>query len=444
MVKRSNKTKSASKATKKEKLKVEEKPTEQIIEQAKETGEFPPKEEGKEPEVVNKPTTIKNPEPIIPEEVVEKQEEKEDNIPSISSGLNRIANGERIDHNHAIDLMKMIHTEHVANPSTPPELAKAMKTQFDGMALVELMFYNAQVERDFQQLGVKVDNTMFVQMEKVARELFGITLKGLPALDNPKQMVINFPESIPEKDKVIAREDVKAKEKVLSIPEPNINMPEKEKLTVVRAILSQIGSGIGANIDNSIEWYRKAFGFKDDEKKSVIFANILSRDFRTTLTNAITNMVFGKQSSDHSILGVHALLHKWLPSYSDAEIAEITQVCLAYKAYANQKDYLERTGSKENLDDAVNRELSIISENLLKGCNEKVIDAILKSEETVVVGDKESGLNAIKAADLRKNLITSYGDSDSILKDKLAEIVKYYAKPIARLSNYVDKSAYNS
>ena len=238
--------------TKKEEKK-EEKPPTTPEEKPKATVQDLPKAEEK--------PVDKNPEPIVPEVVDPKEEEKkeEDKVPSISAGLNKIANGDRIDHNHAIDLMKMVHTEYVGNPDTPEHLRSAMKTQFDAMTLVELMFYNSQLANDFQQLGVKVKESMFIEMEKVAREVFGISLKGLPDPKNDKQMIINFDESMPKDLKETVAKDQKASK--LEIPEPDINMSEADKLTVLRTILSQVGSGIGSNITNSIEWSRKAFGF---------------------------------------------------------------------------------------------------------------------------------------------------------------------------------------
>ena len=418
--------------TKKEEKK-EEKPAVKPEEKPKATVQDPPKAEEK--------PVDKNPEPIVPEVVDPKEEEKkeEDKVPSISAGLNKIANGDRIDHNHAIDLMKMVHTEYVGNPDTPEHLRSAMKTQFDAMTLVELMFYNSQLANDFQQLGVKVKESMFIEMEKVAREVFGISLKGLPDPKNDKQMIINFDESMPKDLKETVAKDQKASK--LEIPEPDINMSEADKLTVLRTILSQIGSGIGSNITNSIEWSRKAFGFQDDEKKAVILANILSHDFRTTLTKAITEMSYGKLSKDHTVLGVHALLKKWLPTYSDEEVAELVNVCIAYKAQANIKDYKNNTDQNVDLD----KELALLTDYVTCGCDATILKGIEDNAESVVTDYKAHNMKfAVNTKSIRNLLAITYGNSDSILKEKIQQIAKCYANPIKRLSNYVDKSAYNA
>lgn len=427
--------------TKDQKEKVETVEAE-VVEQAKKEGEYPPKQEPpKTPEAPAEEVKPKNEEPITPE-VVEPVKKKEDEtpVPSISAGLNKLANGDRLDHNHTVDLMKMIHSEYVTNPATTPELGTAMKKQFDAMAMVELMFYNAQLENDLQQLGVKVNKEQFVQMEQLAHNMFGIGLKALPTSD-PNQLTINFSESVTPEVREQVKKDLKAKDEVPEIPEPDVNMSKDMKLKTLRAIFSQTGKGIGNNIQKGLDWGKIAFGFGNDERKSVVLASLLSNDMRTTLTNGLTGMVRGKLNNDHSIFGAHAILHQWLPNYSDQEIAEIAQVCLSYKEESNQKDWKEKTGKQLSLDNG----LALVTRDVAAGCASEVIDAILNKKEQVVVDYPNSKDKvAVNTAAIRKSLICVYGDSDNLLKDKLNDIVKYYVKPIARLSKYVDKSAYTA
>lgn len=412
------------------------------VQKAQETGDYPPTQEPVQtPEApVDPPVKPKNEEPIEPEVVEPEKPKKEDTpIPSISAGLSKLANGDRVDHNHAIDLMKMVHEGFVTNPATPPELGKVMKRQFDAMTLVELMYYNSQLENDFQQLGISVNKDQFVMIEQAAREMFGITLKGLPSTKDPKQLVINFSESVPTPVKEQIKKDIQAAKE--EIPEPDIKLPEEVKLKALRTIFSQIGGGIGNNLKKGLDWGRIAFGFSDNERKAVVLAKLLSNDFRTTLTNGLSGMVKGKLIHDHSVIGAHAVLHQWLPTYSDQEIAEIVQVCLSYKEEASYKDYKEKAGGKTDLDSS----LSLISRDMITGCSSAVIDAILnKKEQTVVDYADKAGKIAVNTMSIRKSLISSYGDSENLLKDKLKEIAKYYVKPIMRLSKYIDKSAYST
>lgn len=408
----------------------EEKKPETKKEDKKPSSKKPTKEEKKEEEI------------IIPEEVRKEEKKKEEITPvsSISRGLQKIADGERIDANHKIDLMKMIHTEYVANPSTPPQLTQVMKKQFDVMALMALMQYNAQLEDDFQSLGVRVNNTMAVQMEKVARETLGITLKGLPAPDDPNQMIINFPESIPEEIKKEVKKDVAATK--IEIPEPDPKMDEKVKLQTLRAIFArQNGGGIGNNIISGIDWARIAFGFETEERKSVILAKLLDKGVEGTLIRGLRNMPIGKLNSEHSPIGVHALLKSWLPTLPDQEIADIAQVLISYGAEKKIQEWNERAGSQ--MKSTVEKELEFINSDIATGITNDIIDAILNKKEEVIVKNPKKTLDIrIATSAIRKTLIATYGDSDNIMKDKLHEIVKYYAKPILRLSNYVDKSAY--
>ena len=447
-------TKKSSKAVKKvttKKATAPIKPVEEVtvekvkdtqVEEAQKTGEYPPKPI--EETLAEKPID-KNPEPITLEIVEEEKEKKEEDktpVPSISAGLSKLANGDRLDHNRSVELMKMVNEAYVNNPATPPELARAMKKQFDAMALVELMFYNAQLEADFQQLGIKVTKDQFTEIERIARETFGISLKGLPESKDSKQLVINFSESIPEPIKKQVAEDKKAQKKVPVIPEPNINMPLTDKMNTLRSILSHIGDGIGNNVDTAIEWSRKAFGYTDNEKKAVILANILKHDPKTTLINGITGMVKGKFGSEHSLFGVHAVLHSWLPRYTDQEIAEIVQTCLSYKEELNVREMNERQGGIKS---DINNCLALINRDVVAGRADKVIDAIIKGKENVVVEYKDKvGQIAINTGRIRKSLVTVYGDSDNILKDKLKEIAKYYVRPIMRFASYEDKSAFST
>ena len=426
-----------------EEVKVEE-VKDQQVEDAKKTGEYPPAstpEPVQTPEAPEnpEPPQVKNPEPITPEVVDSKEKKEEAPVPSISAGLSKLAKGDRLDHNHSVDLMKMVHEAYVENPATPPQLAKAMKQQFDAMALVELMFYNAQLEADFQQLGIKVNQAQFVQMEQIARDMFGITLKGLPAPEDPKQMVINFSESLPQEIKATVKEDLKAKENLPEIPEPSFEMPEDKKIVAMRAIMATTGKGIGNNICTLIEWTRKAYNFDAKEKKATILAFILQKDFRTTLTNCMRGLAYGKLNKCHSILPAHALLHNWLPQYTDEEISEIVRVSLAYKEELAAKDYKEKVGKELSVENG----LALIHRDIIAGNVKTVVDAVLKNTPEVVVQypDKTSSVRVDTAA-VRNSLISYYGES--FVKDKIQELVKYYVKPLARLANYVDKSAYNA
>lgn len=407
-----------------------------------------PKEEPKKPEAPkpNKGTgksekTQKNNEDIIDAEVVDPADDPKNNeksVPCIGSSLLQMHNGDRISHNHAIDLMKMIHTEYLSDPSAPKEQTKAMRKQFDVMALTELMYYNAQVESDMQQLGIQVTKDQFVEIERAAREVLGITLKGLPLKENPNQLLLNFSESVPEDQKQVAKADVEAAK--LEVPEPNPKMSDKQKEEAIRTIFSKLKCGIGGNLIKGLDWAKKAYSM-EDESYPVVLAKVLTNDLRTTLTNSYSGMIKGKLNTDHSVLGAHAMLRKWVPSLPDNEIANILKVFLSYKCDVVIKDWNEKTGDRPTID----KELELVNREFLNGCTEKVIDAIVNKKDKVVTElDKGLGKLVVDTDNIRKNFVMAYGDSDDIITEKVKEIAKYYVKPIMRLSAYVDKSAYNA
>lgn len=403
-----------------------------------------PKAETKEKKTSKKEKSGEKEEVLIPEEI-KPEERKQGGISSevsISHVLNKSAGGAKIDPNHAIDLMKMVREDYVSNPDVKkenPELAGVMVKQYEMMKFLAILQYNAQVEEDFQKLGVKVTMPQFKEMEIIARQTLGIQLKSLPIPGNDKQLLIDFEGSeIPKEVKEAARKEAKAAK--LEIPEPDAKLPEAEKLTVLRTIFAQ-RNGIGNNLAAAIEWARKAFSFEETERKSVILANIVNKGAGANMINCLRGMTIGKLNSDHSLLGAHALLKAWCPTYSDKEIAEIMQVLSTMAIEKKIQDWNEKAdpGRKTTLD----KELEAVHRQIIAGSTETIINAILNKKDKAITKVKENSIEiAVDTASIRKSMVAAYGDSDNLLKDKLNEIVQYYVKPIMRLSNYVDKSAY--
>lgn len=346
---------------------------------------------------------------------------------------------DRIDKNHAIDLAKMVYQEYVNNPDTPSSIRQTAKKQFDVMTGVALLQYFTQLEEDFENLGVRIKPHMREQAENVLTNYLGVKVKTTAQDDG--QLLLQF-EEIPTETRKTAAQDNKAKEK--PIPEPSPELPEKEKLEALRTIFAQTNKGgIGGNLLSGIEWARKAFSFAAEEKKSVIFANILHKGTEATMINCLRGMVNGKMGAEHSILGAHALLKAWCPTLSEQEVAELTAVLMSAASKKKVDDWNEKGGSSHGKS-TYDGELTVVNRQILAANAGNVIDAILKGNiEDVAVKVPDSQLDMIVHPNsIRKTLIAAYGDSENILKDKLKELVQYYAKPIMRLSSYVDKSAY--
>ena len=384
---------------------------------------------------------------IVPEVIVDdKKEDKKPTKVAINSSIGEHLASlgdpkDRIDKNRQIDLMGMIYKEYVSNPVTDNQLGKVAKQQFDAMAMISLIQYNAQVATDFQALGIKCDVKNAPVIERMAMELLGVKVTSLPSPDDPKQLMLQF-ESIPEE---VTRTVIQEKKiEKTPIPEANPEMKEDKKIEAIQNIFQQKGEkmSMGNNLLTGIEWARKAFSFSEEEKKSVIFASLLSKGFSSTLINCFRNMVFGKINGEHSILGAHALMKAWCPSLKEIEIAEITQVLASCGYEKKIKDWNERAG--ETRQSNPENEFTLLNRMLSAANAEKVITGILESKEDVVI-DYSDGLGnfTVHPRNIRNTIVAAYGDSANLLKDKLKEVVKYYATPIARLSSYVDKSAYS-
>ena len=390
------------------------------------------KETKDKPQVKDEKTKTK--EEVVVPEVVKSESVAITTSTSLSGMLGSDGSKDRIDKNHAIELMGIIRNEYLTNPETPEKVKKAMKRQFDVMTSVALVQYFTQLEGDFQTMGVRINAEMREQAERVLGEYLGIKVKYMQANDNSRQLVLEFKE-VPEEVKENARKDAAAAKE--EIPEPDPNMPAADKLKALRTIFSQ-KEGI-----QGIEWGRKAFSFSKEEKKAVVLANLIKSGADATLLTCIKGMVGGKLNTEHSILGAHALLKGWCPSVSDAEIAELIQVIVSINSEKKLKEWNERAG--DNLKTTLEKELSAVTLNILTANADKAIDAILKGkdDEVTVTNADQNGFVTIHPSAIYKTLVSTYGDSPSILKDKVAELVKYYAKPIARFADYVDKSAYS-
>lgn len=451
-------SKNAIKTAKKQTKTVEEKVKTQAAEAAVEA---PKAEEAKVEEVkVEEPTPAPveekkeeiaspNGEVINPEVVEEAKVEKPkpatqivntSKATSLGAALSSAGGStDRIDKNHAIDLAKMVYQEYVNNPDTPSSIRQTAKKQFDVMTGVALLQYFTQLEEDFENLGVRIKPHMREQAENVLTNYLGVKVKTTAQDDS--QLLLQF-EEIPTETRKTAAQDNKAKEK--PIPEPSPELPEKEKLEALRTIFAQTNKGgIGGNLLSGIEWARKAFSFAAEEKKSVIFANILHKGTEATMINCLRGMVNGKMGAEHSILGAHALLKAWCPTLSEQEVAELTAVLMSAASKKKVDDWNEKASSSQEKP-TYDGELTVVNRQILAANAGNVIDAILKGDvEDVAVKVPDSQLDMIVHPNsIRKTLIAAYGDSENILKDKLKELVQYYAEPIMRLSSYVDKSAY--
>ena len=366
---------------------------------------------------------------------------KEMAIVSLGEGLYSIAknNEDRLNRNSAITMLNLFKTEFIDDTSLTKEQHIALRKQYRGVLLAEMLCYSTQVHQDLQSFGALVTKDVFNVLEKEAQELFGIKLLGFENPKNKEQMVIDFDKSeIPTEVKAAAVADNKVKD--LEIPEADPKMSDENKIEAIRILMSQ-KLGMGGNLVSTIDWCKKAFAMEDARPAQIVAAIFeLLKNTDVLCLNGIERAIYGKFGSEHSILSSHALLKGWLPTVSDKDVADLVKVFLARHA---EKLVSIFNASNNNNNATFEGEFLIRNNKIQAGLSKAVLDGIFN--KTSVVTEKGELANGIliDGAKCYKSLISTYGDSDSIIKDKVAEIVKYYAKPIDRLANYKDESAYS-
>lgn len=421
-------------------VKAEEKPKEEPAKELKTDEKTKIASTSKKVDMTKKVDLNKKKNEVLTPEVVE-PDSKVPAKATLNTTVGAIVSGsdpkDRIDKNHAIDLMTMIHQEYVTNPSATGKIAQAAKRQFDVMSAVALTQYFTQLEADFQSMGVRIKPQMRQQAEEVLNQYLGITTTVTQLEDG--QLLLEFQE-VPDDLRKAVKADKKVENK--PIPEPNPEMPEKDKLETLSAIFNNKGEGgIGSNMLKGLEWARKAFSFDENEKKSVILANILNKPFDTTMRNCLRGMVGGKLNTEHCLFGAHALMKSWCPQLSEQEVAEIVSVLASCAIEKKVFDWNQN--AKVTQKATIDGELEAVTTKLLATQSSKMIDAILENKDEAAIEYAKHLSVVVHPATVRKTLMAVYGDSNSILKDKLEEIAKYYVRPIAKLANYVDKSAYS-
>lgn len=419
--------------------------TEAVAEEVEETTKAEVKAKDKKPIQELKPVENKEPEkePKIVEEPPKSEEEKKEETTEVSIGnkLFQIDPKDRISHNQAITLGSLLKSEFIDADDVNEVQKEACRKQLRAVIINELLVYNAQVENDFQTLGVRINKDHFKMLEKEASELYGITLKALPDPKDDKQLVIDFQKSdIPADVKKAAKEDADARTANKTIPKPNPNMPDKEKIEALRLILSDSNKEkIGARILSAVEYGRKIFNMNDAVPAQVIakIYSMIGPDSDITALSGLCSAVSGRFRTDHTVLSPHALLKQWLPSLNDNEVSGMVRMFLA----RNTEKVIYRWNNSNNNAPKTTEEgdLKVISDKMLKGISKKAITAILDKKEVVLEGSLPTTFNGQKVFNY---LTAAYGNSPTLVKDSINTIADMYRKPIDKLSAYVDKSAY--
>lgn len=400
-----------------------------------------------EPKVDIKPKAEKV-ETVVAEEV--KVEDPKNKPVDIGKGLLEAGGNDRISHDSGITLMKMFADEFVKDDTLSEPARKAAKTYYRGLLMSEILLYGAQVEADMQTFGVRVNRDVFNALQEEAKSMWGIELKALPDKKNDQQMVIDFTGSnIPKEVKEAAKADANARTEVAEIPEPNKDMEESEKEKVLRAILVQstTNKSVFGKINQAIEWCRVAYGMEDSLPAQILaFIMLKVGSSWNGALDAVTSAMYGSLNSEHTVLAPHALLKAWNPTADDKNISQLVRVFISRHVEKQCASWNEKAKGRLDIaatETGVANNLVIVTHNIKLGLQQNVLDGVLKKEKKIqIVDEDKKPFETVNGDNVYKKLSTAYGDSESILKDKIAEISKLYNAPVNRLTNYVDKSAY--
>lgn len=387
-------------------------------------------------------------ETVVAEEV--KVEDPKNKPVDIGKGLLEAGGNDRISHDSGITLMKMFADEFVKDDTLSEPARKAAKTYYRGLLMSEILLYGAQVEADMQTFGVRVNRDVFNALQEEAKSMWGIELKALPDKKNDQQMVIDFTGSnIPKEVKEAAKADANARTEVAEIPEPNKDMEESEKEKVLRAILVQstTNKSVFGKINQAIEWCRVAYGMEDSLPAQILaFIMLKVGSSWNGALDAVTSAMYGSLNSEHTVLAPHALLKAWNPTADDKNISQLVRVFISRHVEKQCASWNEKAKGRLDIaatETGIANNLVIVTHNIKLGLQQNVLDGVLKKEKKIqIVDEDKKPFETVNGDNVYKKLSAAYGDSESILKDKIAEISKLYNAPVNRLTNYVDKSAY--
>lgn len=386
---------------------------------------------------------------IIPEEVKPEEKKvvakKQNAAVTITQGLAKLANHERIDENHQVDFFNLIYRAYLDNPNATisEEHKAAMQEVFDGGMLQLSLVLAAQLEEEGKVLtGIEVKKEMYPLIKKLYLERYGVETNALPGKSDG-QLVIDFAE-IPAEVKKAAAADAQALKKA-EIPEPDPALSEEDKLDAIRGILSRsnasegvtVPSRMATNVKDAIDWARQAFSITSEDPQ-VTLATMYQKfnDAKTLCLTGFMRKTWGSTTVNRNPFITHALLRKDFEGmYDEKQVAEIVKVMMAAHVESEKKE------------DGTN-----ILNGIISGMDDKMIKRILNKEEMIpfavkgLADDKKgNGVPGAKVYSTIANMygFTGLGDEAKLMKNKLNELKGLYKGSIGRLAFYADESAYS-
>lgn len=387
---------------------------------------------------------------IIPEEVHDEEKKpiakKQDASMTITQGLAKLANHERIDENHQVDFLNLMYRAYLDNPNAtiPEEHKAAMREVFDGGMLQLSLILAAQLEEEGKTLaGIEVQKEMYPAIKKLFLERYGVETKALPSKTNDSQLVIDFTE-VPAEVKKAAKADAQALKKP-EIPEPDPALSEEDKLDAIRGILSRSNASEGTvvpcrmatNVKDAIDWARQAFSITSEDPQ-VTLATMYQKfnDAKTLCLTGFMRKTWGSTTVNRNPFITHALVRKDFEGmYDEKQVAELVKVMMAA--------HVETENPKDGTD---------VLNSIISGMDDKMIKKILNKEELIPLAikgltddKKNNGVPGAKVYATIANMygFTGLGNEAKLMKDKLNELKGLYKGSIGRLAFYADESAYS-
>lgn len=409
--------------------------------------EEPKKEEKKEEKkpAAKKPAK-KEEKPIIPE-VVDAPEPAKPKKPLVTIPQ-QDANGDRIDANHGIELMKSF--ENRANEvEKGTELHKAMRGHADIMLFVYGKQWLDQCILDGDEAFLKVSEQMYNRLAIIGRDLLNLEVKALPVTSptGEKQLEIDFKETIenaPKEVQEAIEADAKKERPSNVIPEANPSATEEDKIKAVDTIL-RMKNGIGGNLHNAIQFSKNAFPELKDACPAQVVAFIYSKIATSTFLTGIANAIMGNVFGNGSIIASHAWLKQMMNGldYNETEISDIVKVILA--------NGLSKKGEYETLSKSCNKYIKQMNDDLI---NRIIAAKTPKEEANLKISGKYTELNpcvpngaiqmTISSTKFINRIKEAYGAdlSNKLLKQTMQRIMGLYSSGLKPLEVYVEKSAY--
>lgn len=387
---------------------------------------------------------------IIPEEVRDEEKKpiakKQDASMTITQGLAKLANHERIDENHQVDFLNLMYRAYLDNPNAtiPEEHKAAMREVFDGGMLQLSLILAAQLEEEGKTLaGIEVQKEMYPAIKKLFLERYGVETKALPSKTNGGQLVIDFTE-VPAEVKKAAKADAQALKKP-EIPEPDPALSEEDKLDAIRGILSRSNASEGTvvpcrmatNVKDAIDWARQAFSITSEDPQ-VTLATMYQKfnDAKTLCLTGFMRKTWGSTTVNRNPFITHALVRKDFEGmYDEKQVAELVKVMMAA--------HVEAENPKDGTD---------VLNSIISGMDDKMIKKILNKEELIPLAIKgltdDKRNNGVPGAKVYATIANMYGftglgNEAKLMKDKLNELKGLYKGSIGRLAFYADESAYS-